>query len=223
MEFAFDDFASAWEILAGVTASQLEPERAEAAKTAVRKAMWPNGDGPRPFRNETHFRVSDRITALILPFAPIFRRASAECRDDCWTGSHEQGVQQQQRDEVRKARLSISRFKKKISQRVDLRSGAPWRDLPQEFGPYTTCYNRFVRWRRAGVWTKVMSALAGAHDAAVQMIDTSIVRVHQHGACITRNRRQSMGRSPPLSAPPMSSDKEADSLLRRGAVSATVN
>ena len=76
-----------------------------------------------------------------------------------------------------------------------LRSGAPWRDLPNNFGPYTTCYNRFVRWRRAGVWAKLMSALAGAHDAAVQMIDTSIVRVHQHGACITRNRRQSMGRS----------------------------
>ncbi|WP_316227548.1 MULTISPECIES: IS5 family transposase [unclassified Bradyrhizobium] len=49
--------------------------------------------------------------------------------------------------------------------------------------------------RRAGVWAKLMSALAGAHDAAVQMIDTSIVRVHQHGACITRNPRQSMGRS----------------------------
>jgi transposase len=76
-----------------------------------------------------------------------------------------------------------------------LRSGAPWRDLPGNFGPYTTCYNRFVRWRRAGVWAKIMSALAGGHDAAVQMIDTSIVRVHQHGACITRNRRQSMGRS----------------------------
>ena len=40
-----------------------------------------------------------------------------------------------------------------------------------------------------------MSALAGDHNAAVQMIDTSIVRVHQHAACITRNRRQSMGRS----------------------------
>jgi transposase len=76
-----------------------------------------------------------------------------------------------------------------------LRSGAPWRDLPGNFGPYTTCYNRFVRWRRAGVWAKIMSALAGAHDGAVQMIDTSIVSVHQHGACITRNRRQSMGRS----------------------------
>ena len=40
-----------------------------------------------------------------------------------------------------------------------------------------------------------MHALAGAHHAAVQMIDTSIVRVHQHAACVTRNRRQSMGRS----------------------------
>jgi transposase len=34
-----------------------------------------------------------------------------------------------------------------------LRSGAPWRDLPETYGPRTTCYNRFVRWRRAGVWT----------------------------------------------------------------------
>ena len=45
------------------------------------------------------------------------------------------------------------------------------------------------------MWGWIMNALAGAHDAAVQMIDTSIVRVHQHGACITRNRSQSMGRS----------------------------
>jgi transposase len=59
-----------------------------------------------------------------------------------------------------------------------LRSGAPWRDLPDSFGPYTTCYNRFVRWRRAGVWGEIMSELARAHDPAVQMIDTSIVRVH---------------------------------------------
>ncbi len=40
-----------------------------------------------------------------------------------------------------------------------------------------------------------MRALATAHDASVQMIDTTIVRVHQHAACITRNQRQSMGRS----------------------------
>ena len=60
-----------------------------------------------------------------------------------------------------------------------LRSGAPWRDLPTAFDPYTTCYNRFVRWRRAGVWSRIIEALATAQDAAVQMIDTSIVRVHQ--------------------------------------------
>src|ERR1700732_5629947 len=34
-----------------------------------------------------------------------------------------------------------------------LRSGAPWRDLPEIYGPRTTCYNRFVLWRKAGGWT----------------------------------------------------------------------
>ena len=48
-----------------------------------------------------------------------------------------------------------------------LRSGAPWRDLPICYGPRTTCYNRFVRWRRAGIWRRLMDALAAAHDAAV--------------------------------------------------------
>jgi transposase len=68
-----------------------------------------------------------------------------------------------------------------------LRSGAPWRDLPENYGPRTTCYNRFVRWRRAGVWDRIMDALAAGRDPAVQMIDTSVVRVHQHGACIADN------------------------------------
>jgi hypothetical protein len=40
-----------------------------------------------------------------------------------------------------------------------------------------------------------MDALATTHDASVQMIDTSIFRVHQHGACVAHNRSQSMGRS----------------------------
>jgi SAM-dependent methyltransferase len=61
IEFAFDDFASAWDVLAGVTASQLEPERAEAAKTAVCRAMWAKGDGWRRFRNETHFIIGRRV------------------------------------------------------------------------------------------------------------------------------------------------------------------
>ena len=69
------------------------------------------------------------------------------------------------------------------------------RDLPETYGPRTTCYNRFVRWRQAGVWDRIMDALAAGHDAAVQMIDTSVVRVHQHGACIADNNHQHIGRS----------------------------
>lgn len=63
-----------------------------------------------------------------------------------------------------------------------LRSGAPWRDLPERYGPYTTVYNRFNRWRKAGVWDRIMDAIVEAHDGEVEMIDTSSVRVHQHAA-----------------------------------------
>ena len=72
---------------------------------------------------------------------------------------------------------------------------SPSRDLPENYGLYTTCYNRFVRWRQAGIWDQTMEALAVRHDAAVQMIDTSVARVHQHGACIADNNHQDMGRS----------------------------
>lgn len=58
--FDFDDFASAWEILAGVTTAQLSPQQRQEAKAAVLEAMWPNGDGPRHFRNVTQFIVGQR-------------------------------------------------------------------------------------------------------------------------------------------------------------------
>ena len=60
-----------------------------------------------------------------------------------------------------------------------LRSGAPWADLPERYGPRTTVYNRFNRWRKAGVWDGIMDAITKAYDGKVQMIDTSSVRVHQ--------------------------------------------
>jgi len=63
-----------------------------------------------------------------------------------------------------------------------LRTGAPWRAPPKEFGPPTTCYNRFVRWRKAGVWDRIMAAVSQAYDGNVQMIDSTSVRVHQHAA-----------------------------------------
>jgi hypothetical protein len=62
-----------------------------------------------------------------------------------------------------------------------------------ELWAYTTCYNRFAL-RRAGVWDQIVNALTADHDVAVQMIDTSIVRVRQHGACIAGNQEQLMGR-----------------------------
>jgi transposase len=67
-----------------------------------------------------------------------------------------------------------------------LRSGAPWRDVPERYGPYTTVYNRFNRWRRAGVWDRLMDAITKAHDGKVQMIDSSSVRVHQQAAALKK-------------------------------------
>jgi transposase len=63
-----------------------------------------------------------------------------------------------------------------------LRSGSPWRDVPERYGPYTTVYNRFNRWRKAGVWDNLLDAIIKAHDGKVQMIDSSVVRVHQQAA-----------------------------------------
>jgi transposase len=63
-----------------------------------------------------------------------------------------------------------------------LRTGSPWADIPERYGPYTTCYTRFVRWRKAGVWDRLFEAVSKAYEGDVQMIDSSSIRVHQHGA-----------------------------------------
>ncbi|PHS27626.1 MAG: IS5/IS1182 family transposase [Robiginitomaculum sp.] len=76
-----------------------------------------------------------------------------------------------------------------------LRSGAPWRDLPERYGPRTTCYNRFNRWRKAGVWDRLMDAITEAYDGDVQMIDSSAIRVHQHAGCAKKKVERHMGRS----------------------------
>ena len=67
-----------------------------------------------------------------------------------------------------------------------LRAGAPWRDLPGRYCPYTTAYNRFNRWRKDGIWDRLMDAIVKAHDGRVQMIDSSIVRVHQHASGVKK-------------------------------------
>jgi transposase len=77
-----------------------------------------------------------------------------------------------------------------------LRSGAPWRDLPERYGPHTTCYNRFVRWRKAGVWDRMMDAITAAHDGDIQMVDSTSIRAHQQAATAKKgDRDHCLGRS----------------------------
>jgi transposase len=63
-----------------------------------------------------------------------------------------------------------------------LRTGSPWRDLPERYGPHTTVYNRYNRWAKAGVWLRVFEALTAASPQYLQLIDSSVVRAHQHAA-----------------------------------------
>ncbi|SDA36830.1 Transposase [Sphingomonas sp. NFR15] len=62
------------------------------------------------------------------------------------------------------------------------RSGAPWAEIPERYGPSTTCYNRFVRWRKAGVWDRLLAAVSAGFNGELVMIDSTCMRVHQHGA-----------------------------------------
>ena len=60
-----------------------------------------------------------------------------------------------------------------------LRTGAPWRDLPDEYGPWESVYTRFSRWSRNGVLQRVFDTLAEDRDSEGYMIDATIVRAHQ--------------------------------------------
>jgi len=78
-----------------------------------------------------------------------------------------------------------------------LRSGAPWRDLPERYVPTTASYDgNFVRWQKAGVWDRMMDAIAAAHDSDIQMIDSTSVRAHQQAATAKEGSR-SLSRSFP--------------------------
>ena len=70
-----------------------------------------------------------------------------------------------------------------------LRTGSPWADIPERYGPPTTCYNRFVRWRKLGVWDRIFDAVSAAYDGDLQMVDSSSIRVHQHAANVKKGVR----------------------------------
>jgi transposase len=60
-----------------------------------------------------------------------------------------------------------------------LRTGMPWRDLPERYGPYTTAYNRFNRWSGRGVWKRIFDTLASKSRDSLYLIDSTIVKAHR--------------------------------------------
>lgn len=72
------------------------------------------------------------------------------------------------------------------------RTGAPWRDVPERFGNWNTIYKNFNRWSEQGVWARVLEKVQSlTHQRGeldwVASIDSTIVRVHQHGATLRRD------------------------------------
>lgn len=63
-----------------------------------------------------------------------------------------------------------------------VRTGAPWRDLPEEFGAWNSVFRRFSRWSAKGVWQRIFAAMADDPDFEYLILDSTIVRAHQHAA-----------------------------------------
>ena len=68
------------------------------------------------------------------------------------------------------------------------RSGAPWRDLPERYGEWNSVFQRFNRWSKAGVWKKVFEALR-MPGLEILMIDSTVIRAHQHSASASKKKR----------------------------------
>jgi putative transposase len=63
-----------------------------------------------------------------------------------------------------------------------VRAGAPWRDLPKELGNWNSVFQRFRRWAKKGVWESLFNGLVEDPDFEYLIIDSTLVRAHQHAA-----------------------------------------
>lgn len=68
------------------------------------------------------------------------------------------------------------------------RAGIPWRDLPPDFGDWNNTHRRHSRWAKRGVWADIFALLAVDADNEYAMIDSTIVRAHQHSAGAQKKR-----------------------------------
>ena len=77
-----------------------------------------------------------------------------------------------------------------------VRTGSPWRDLPETFGCWNTVFRRFRRWARKDIFERIFAVLSGDPDFESALIDGTIVRVHQHGTGAKGGpHHQAIGRS----------------------------
>ena len=70
------------------------------------------------------------------------------------------------------------------------RAGLPWRDLPERFGDFRVIHTRHMRWSKSGVWQRLFEQLAAEADNEYAMIDSTIVRAHQHAAGAKGGRKK---------------------------------
>ena len=63
-----------------------------------------------------------------------------------------------------------------------LRTGIPWRDMPDQYGPWSTIYNRFNLWSKAGIWDMISDAVVDSHNVDIVMVDATSIRAHLSAA-----------------------------------------
>jgi transposase len=86
-----------------------------------------------------------------------------------------------------------------------VRTGSPWRDLPEDFGNWNTVFKRFRHWVKADVFKRIFDALSGDPDLEFAMVDGTIVKVHRHGQGAKGGLKARPSASPAAAGPRRSS------------------
>jgi transposase len=83
-----------------------------------------------------------------------------------------------------------------------VKTGAPWRDVPARYGPWQTCYDRFVRWSRDGTWQRILPLLQAKADASGQIdwegaaLDSPHIKAHRSATGARKTTAKAEKRGP---------------------------